>query len=112
MGKVIIGLITLFLLTACASGHCRARKVKKVETVFVGKPDGSRQCGMGSIVSLESMAEELKSIKIISQAKKNDGKMYPMVCGGPTGVLNSFEILKSDLAKAVSLGFKEIKSDN
>ena len=67
---------------------------------------------MGAPVSLETMAEELKGLKVISQVKKSDGKMYAMVCGGPTGKINVYEILATDLVKAEGAGFKELKSDN
>ena len=109
MGKIILFLITGFFVAGCATGHCRARKTQKQETVFVYKADGSRQCGMGTIIPIETMAEELKGIKVYSQAKKSDGFMHAMVCGGPTGQVNAYEILKSDLNKAISFGFKELK---
>jgi hypothetical protein len=107
----LLALIAL-VLAGCATGHCRARKNTQIASVFVYKTDGSKQCGMGETISLEAMAEELKGIKIISQSKKSDGKMYAMVCGGPTGKINVYEILATDLAKASSAGFKEYKSDN
>ena len=57
----LLALIALGLV-GCATGHCRARKGNQPATVFVYKSDGSKQCAMGAPVSLETMAEELKTL--------------------------------------------------
>ncbi len=102
-------LCVLPILSACASGHCRSRDSARTKTVFVYKADGTKQCGIGSATSLQQAAQELTDVKIISQENKSDGKLYPMVCGAPTGKVNAFEIPESDLSKATAVGFKEFK---
>lgn len=97
------------ILGACASGHCRSRNDVRTKSVFVFKADGTKQCGIGSAMSVQQMAQELAEIKIISQENKSDGKLYPMVCGAPTGKVNVYEIPEADLSKAVAAGFKEFK---
>lgn len=118
MGKVkSLFIWTLVLAIAgCASGHCRMQKSPLEQSVFVFKSDGSKQCGMGEVTSLETMAQEFVKleppIKILSQVAKKDGKMYAQVCGGPTGRINVYEISAQDLGRAQSLGFEVYRDDN
>lgn len=107
--RLLVLLFALPILGACASGHCRSRTDARAKTVFVFKADGTKQCGIGSAMSIQQMAQELGDIKIISQENKSDGKLYPMVCGAPTGKVNVYEIPEGELSKATAAGFKEFK---
>lgn len=107
--KKFLVLLALPFLAACATGHCRSRNDVRPKTVFVFKADGTKQCGIGSATTVQQMAQELGDIKIVSQENKSDGKLYPMVCGAPTGKINVYEIPERDLEKAVAGGFVEFK---
>ena len=96
------------LFMGCASGHCRGKKENDQKSAYVFKEDGSRQCG-GKGVSLNDMAKELSGIMIRSQENRKDGKMHIMMCGGPTGNINVYEIMEKDLPEAIKRGFQEFK---
>ncbi len=109
--------LSFFFILGCSSSECLNTKVAKkesshlaepsaLERVHVFKPDGSLQCGQGSLRALEQDQLLLKSIKVYSAVNKNDGQMRIQLCGSPTGNSNVFEISKSDLDKALKLGFK------
>ncbi len=98
-----------FLLSVgCAvPAHTENGKLgQKPETLFVGKTDGSKQCGMGDEISLEEMQAQLGSIRVYSAKKGSDGLIRVTLCGAPTGALNLYEINKSDLEAAKSMGFR------
>lgn len=107
----------VMLTLGCSSTNCRLQeaenmkksveKVAVVPSVRVYKYDGSLQCGMGKSIPLEEMKADLKNLKIISAAHKNDGLMRIQLCGSPTGNANVYEISKDDLEKALALGFRE-----
>lgn len=116
--------VTAGLLTACGSGPCKevqsqqqsaeiiqaktpVTELKPTDRVKVYKPDGSLQCGMGKSVPLASMQRELQDIQVFSSVNKPDGLMHIQACGTPTGKCNVYEILRSDLEKARSFGFRE-----
>ncbi|MGE3683178.1 MAG: hypothetical protein AB7G93_15755 [Bdellovibrionales bacterium] len=61
---------------------------------------------MGKAVPLESMAQELKGIPILSSKKKMDGLMHIQVCGSTTGMANVYEIPAKYVKKAETKGFK------
>ncbi|MFN8945806.1 MAG: hypothetical protein ACK5WZ_14410 [Pseudobdellovibrionaceae bacterium] len=77
------------------------------ERVKVAKLDGTLQCNQGKQIPLAEMAKQLAGIQIFSEKNLNDGLMRIQVCGAPTGQNNVYEIPKSELKKAVGLGFKE-----
>lgn len=105
--KNLFGYLVLFIMVAgCASGHCRGKTVAENRSVFVFKPDGSLQCEQGSGTPLADMAKELDGISIRSQVNKSDGRMYMMMCGGPTGKINVYEIAEKDLNKALAKKFR------
>ena len=81
------------------------------ETVEVFRHDGSRQSEAGSGIDLKEMANQLKSadIRILSSRKGSDGRMYPMVCGGATGVINIYMISEHQLQAAQDLGFSLLR---
>jgi len=76
-------------------------------SIEVAKYDGSLQCEMGSLVSLDGMEKELRAANIAVQAKakKSDGLQHPQMCGASTGMMNVYQIKTSDLEKARALGF-------
>lgn len=128
-------LISLLLLQACASGPCyplkhpelaqrttagaksgqetKGNSVSVPKTsdsrVFVYKPDGSLQCGMGKGISPEEMEKQLDGIKVYSRENRPDGKMHIQVCGSPTGQVNVYEIPASSLKEAEKRGFKKFE---
>ncbi len=75
--------------------------------IFIYKPDGSLQCGMGKKIEPNEMKKELGGIEVFSVDKKSDGLMRIQVCGQPTGQNNIFEISEKDLDQALKLGFKK-----
>jgi hypothetical protein len=42
---------------------------------------------------------------VIAKAKGTDGRMHLQVCGGSTGVTNTYKIARNDLNKAQHAGF-------
>jgi hypothetical protein len=78
------------------------------KTVVVYMLDDTVFCGGGKEISLEAMAKVLTNagINIVSQRKSTDGLMHMAVCGGITGSVNTYEILSSDLDKALDMGFR------
>jgi len=121
----ILFLLGLGFLMGCSTAHCkRAPEQDQTQTVvapeqvdgiaakpegkvFVYKYDGSKQCGMGKKIPLDTMAKELKKIKIYSKANKSDGMMHIQACGSGTGMTNTYEIDAKDLSAAEKLGFKK-----
>jgi hypothetical protein len=115
----------VFLISSCSSQGCRSEKLAEAEaaagslnklktldpaaneTVRIFKYDGTLQCGMGKAIPLEIMLKDLGSLKVFSSERKNDGLMRIQLCGTPTGSSNVYQILKTDLAKAKTFGFKE-----
>jgi hypothetical protein len=121
-----LSLLTL-ILTACSSHPCKIEdrtdtvmtgneKVSSsnkdlTQRVFVYKPDGSEQCGMGEKLDLNQMKKQLEKIHVFSQESKHDGMMRIQVCGQPTGQCNVYEIASADLDQALKLGFKKWNRD-
>jgi hypothetical protein len=75
------------------------------QKVWVYKYDGSVQCNNQGI-DLEAMAKELSGMQIFASEKRNDSLLRAQVCGLASGVANVYQIPKTDLSKAESLGFK------
>lgn len=115
------------ILVACSTGHCRRGEKDILEpldpkpptgyseenlgSLFIGKSDGSLQCGMREGIPLKEMAKnELENIQILSSEKKNDGLMRIQSCGSPTGMLNVYEIRHQDIRKAQQAGFTVLKT--
>lgn len=127
MKKLLILFGLSLILAACSSHPCKieertdvkmtgdekvsSAKKDLTQRVFIYKPDGTLQCGMGSKIDLPTMRKELGSIEVFSSASKHDGMMRIQVCGQPTGNSNVFEIKKEDLDKALKLGFKQWMHD-
>lgn len=123
MLKVLIILIFASVFTSCANQECRIEnrtgivvtgneKVSSAakdltKRVFVYKPDGSLQCGLGDKIDLNTMKKSLGKIEVFSAENKHDGLMRTQVCGSPTGYNNVYEIDTNDLEAALKLGFKK-----
>ena len=123
MKNVFFILTLVSTLTACSNHPCKieertdiamtgnekvsSTKKDLTQRVFVYKPDGSQQCGMGEKTDLDSMRKELDKIQVYSAENKHDGMMRIQVCGAPTGYSNVYEINASDLEAAIKLGFKK-----
>lgn len=104
MTKIIAKLASLTIvlsLTACAS---TADPVK----VYINS--GAKQClGLGK--SLEQTSAILTEAGIdngAAECGKQQGVLFPAVCGGGTPDVNIHEIDKSDLEQAKQLGFKSV----
>ena len=93
-------LISLFI---AAPLSCQ---IKKRDTVFIYKYDGSLQCKKNSGTPLKQMEKKLGDIQIISSENRSDGLMRIQMCGTPTGQANVYEIQKVDLPKAQKRGFR------
>ncbi|MBY0553432.1 hypothetical protein K2P97_02815 [bacterium] len=131
MRKIILNfakLTTVILFTsACANQPCKIEERTDIvmtgnekvssankdmtQRVFIYKPDGSEQCGMGEKIELNEMKKELNKIEVFSQQSKHDGMMRIQVCGQPTGQCNVFEISIKDLEQALKLGYKKWTRD-
>lgn len=112
--KFIYYFLFMFLV-GCTQGNC-IRKADNtqsdvvpadVKTVWVYKYDGSRQCGLGEVISLGKMKNELEDLLVYKMEKRNDGLMRTMNCGAATGMANVYQISQKDLEIAKKLGFKE-----
>lgn len=77
------------------------------QRVYVYKPDGSLQCGMGQKIEPNEMKKQLGTIETFSAENKHDGLMRVQMCGQPTGSCNVYQIKATDLDQALKLGFKK-----
>lgn len=125
--RFVVLAATVLLFGGCAQGHCRRKaeppppaqpvsspaadtgsmSKSSEDHIFVYKYDGSLQCKAGKGESVESMAKELKGLRIFSSEKKSDGLMHIQVCGSITGKANVYEIESKNLKAAQRLGFKK-----
>ena len=122
MKYILLSLISL-ILCACSTTNCaHERKFNSenktnekmtldkgnlnMKKVKVAKSDGTLQCSQGKKISPEEMQKGLKEIHVFSATTENDGMIRIQVCGSPTGNFNVFEILETDLEKALGYGFK------
>ena len=98
-----IGFLIFPLLIHSAGTHSE-------RTLFVFKPDGTEHCDPYEGVGLDVMMLELSvaGIEVFSSRKGYDGREGIAFCGEPTGQINIYEILSSDLASALSMGFKRL----
>ena len=94
------------VLTAVMTGT-----VISADTVKIFRYDGSLQCGMGQVVSLDEMARELAAanIKVLSSEKRVVSGLIIALCGAPTGMANVYEIAKDDLPR-IPAGPQGVKS--
>ena len=119
MQRIVCGIIFLMMIVGCSSKPCRIEDRNETvmapatdnkdltKRVFVSKPDGSLQCGMGKKIELITMKKDLDPIEVFSSDSKHDGLMRIQLCGHPTGQNNVYEIAEKDLDQALKLGFKK-----
>ncbi|MCS6838564.1 MAG: hypothetical protein NZ480_06920 [Bdellovibrionaceae bacterium] len=82
----------------------------EIYRVYVYKSDGTIQCEPSiKAIPLVTIKKELEDAKIqVFEATHMDsGMMMITLCGAPTTKIYRFQIPKSDLEKAIKLGFKE-----
>jgi hypothetical protein len=122
--KLALVLLSFFtVLAACSNQPCKIEERTDVKItgdekvssakkdltnrIFIYKPDGSLQCGMGNKTDVNDMKKELSKIEVFSAENKHDGMMRIQVCGAPTGFSNVYEIDKKNLDEVLKLGFKK-----
>lgn len=125
--KMLQLFLTVLFVSACSSQPCKIEERTDIvmtgnekvssankdmtQRVFIYKPDGSQQCGMGEKIDVNEMKKELGKIQVFSQESKHDGMMRIQVCGQPTGQCNVYEIALKDFDEAAKLGFKKWTRD-
>ena len=100
------------ILTATPSASSAAKSNRAADAgVWVSRPDGAVSCAPDSAQSLEKGADELTQSKIavLESRKGSDQMLHAQMCGIPKGTSNAYRIPKSDLRKAIALGFKEAR---
>lgn len=97
--------LLVFYFAGCATGHCPREGDKIINPadevnrrVWVYKYDNSKQCEPESGITLETMLEDFKGIKVWETLKKNDGQARVQFCGAYTGNAILFLVDKKDLA--------------
>lgn len=110
-----IWIFLLLALVACTSAEQKPTSQWTVKAttasqqkIWVTKDDGSRQCaGAKGAISPEFAMRQLKAAGILAfQSKKgNDGQMRAQKCGAATGNTVEVEISRTDLRKALALGY-------
>jgi hypothetical protein len=88
--------------------------LKDQPTAVIFKSTGETQCGMNKGIALEQMQSQLtdKNIDVIEAHTQSDGLIHMALCGAPAGTIHVFTIPKSQLKKALGLGFKILKTKN
>ena len=76
----------------------------------VFKPAGSRQCEPDSGTSEAALRAELatQGITVLGYRPGHEGRMYPAVCGAPTGRLHVFAIPAAQVPAAEALGYRPL----
>ena len=112
--KAILGIISVVLIAGCSATNSTTANKLSAERVTIYKDAMKKQCFADGI-SLDTMKSTLSisGVTVFCAERHNDGLVYPQVCGNDEGTLNVFEISKSDLDTAKTLGFglvSELKS--
>lgn len=68
--------------------------------MWIGKKDGTLQCGMGAEIPLKVMEAELVHLEIraANREKRHWPGYIPLACGLPTGACNAYDIADKDWA--------------
>jgi hypothetical protein len=108
--KQLALILTIFIGLLASPSLGYSADALSARTLFIYKLDGTKHCMPRSGVSVDAMALELSGagIKVLSSRKGYDGREGIAICGEPTGRINIYEILSSDLASALSKGFKRL----
>lgn len=104
-----MGLLTLLLTAAVTVAPAGGHVIGPEPQIKVFKYDQSTQCNNDGI-SLPAMAKELRraGIDVQCSQKARDGFLYPAVCGGPTGIINVYQINPENIPDAQQLGFHPV----
>ena len=83
---------------------------KAVDSVWVGRADGSKQCEAEQKELSPAVKEQLKAagIEVLQSKKGDDGRMRIQMCGAPSGKMDMVQIPRTQLEAAKKLGFVEI----
>jgi hypothetical protein len=115
MRKMLLFLLLSVTLFGCAASEEKTETPaaapqanESLPTIWMQKPDGSKQCGFSKGILPEEVAKQLKSqgITVVQARKGNDGLMHAMVCGGATGDTVDVEVPVSESPKLRKLGFR------
>ena len=81
-----------------------------LSSVYVYKPDGTKQCETDPGIKLVTMERDLTSVgvKVISRRKGYDGREGIALCGAPSGKINIYEITSPDLPIAIDQDFMKL----
>lgn len=103
---ILFGFVFVFVMSI--SLLVLASKPNDNETVWVSRADGGVSCEPESAETPEKAAELLRSkgISVLEIRKTSDGKMHAQMCGIDAGGANAVRIPRSQLAKAVTAGFR------
>lgn len=99
--SAVVACLTVLAMAGCATAAAE-------ESVRIVKARGSLQCGSAGTAP-EQMAEQLRAggVTVLRSACAGDGRMRVAMCGAPDGRLNVFDIPRSQLPAARTLGFAE-----
>ncbi len=75
------------------------------EKIWVMSSDGKKSCSPLETESLDRGMQELKiaQVEVFESKKATDGNMHAQGCGMPSGSVNAYLILRSDLPKVLAL---------
>lgn len=106
MNKPTLSLLTMLALSGCFASVPEGDTA--VREVF--KHDGSRQCEPDSGQSAAALRAELaaQGITVLGQRTGHDGRIYPAVCGAPTGRTQVFTIPAAQVTAAETLGYHPV----
>lgn len=78
------------------------------ESIWLGRPDGSRSCEPDSGLTREKVLASFKEvgIKVQALARGSDGKVRAQMCGMPTGRWVGVRIAESDRVNAEATGWR------
>ncbi len=115
--KFAFVLVASLLLIECAAQKPAGETANprptadSLPTLWMQKPDGSKQCGFAKGVTPDEVLKQLtaKGISVTQARKGNDGLMHAMVCGGATGDTIDIEVPVDESPKLRKLGFKAFK---
>ena len=69
--------------------------------IWVYKDDGTKQCGWGKEIPLAEMEKQLATLigqgEILGREKRVLPRVFPEMCGGPTGRVNAYRITEKGL---------------
>ena len=125
--RSVLALLPALFLVACAGAEQKPERKWNVKVskgsqgtkepgnrIWVAKEDGSKQCEKGSAITVATATTEFQRAGVVVYQGRagQDGMVRTAVCGSGTGRTVELEIPRSDLGKAVSMGFQSISTQN